>query len=165
MAGKVLLLMGSGSDFETMSAAADILREFGVSVTVEVTSAHRTPERTVEIVRKGESAGVEVIIAAAGFAAHLAGVVASHTTLPVIGVPLDSSPLSGMDSLLSTVMMPAGVPVATVTVGKAGAKNAAYLALSILSLKYPEIREKLVQFRERMKRDVLEASERVNDKG
>ncbi len=157
--------MGSLSDRDTVHPAAELLREYGVDVRVEVASAHRSPDRTVSIVKEAEKEGVEVIIAAAGYAAHLAGVVAAHTVLPVIGIPLDSSPLSGIDSLLSTVMMPSGIPVATVTVGKAGAKNAAYLAISILSLKYPELRDMLIENRERMKSEIAAASEKLDGKG
>lgn len=164
MTPKVLVLMGSGSDSDTVNPTVEILQDFGVEVRMEVTSAHRSPERTERIIKEAEKEGFEVIIAAAGFAAHLAGVAASHTTLPVIGVPLDISPLGGLDSLLSTVMMPAGIPVAVVTVGKVGSKNAAYLALSILSIKHEGIKKSLHSFRKKMERDVIESSRALNDK-
>lgn len=164
MTPKVIVLMGSGSDYSTVTSTVDILKDFGVDVRVEVTSAHRSPERTERLISEAEREGCEVIIAAAGFAAHLAGVVASRTTLPVIGIPLDASPLGGLDALLSTVMMPAGIPVAAVTVGQTGSKNAAYLALSILSIKYEGIRESLKSFRKKMEEDVIETSRALNDK-
>lgn len=163
MVPQVLVLMGSASDYEAVKPAVEILKDFGVHVKLEITSAHRTPRRTEGIVREAEENGAEVVIAAAGYAAHLAGVAASHTTLPVIGIPLDVSPLRGIDALLSTVMMPAGIPVAGVTVGEAGAKNAAYLALSILSIKYGEIKESLAAFRGRMEESVIEDSSRLDD--
>ncbi len=145
---KVLLLMGSDNDFDKVSPAREVLEGFGVDVRVEIASAHRSPKKTGLIVKEAEAEGTEVIIAAAGYSAHLAGIVASGTTLPVIGIPLDSSPLKGLDSLLSTVMMPSGIPVATVAVGAAGVKNAAYLALSILSIKYPHVKTALLKYRE-----------------
>lgn len=163
MAPKVLVLMGSFSDLNMVSPGIEVLEEFGVTVKKEVCSAHRSPGRTGRILKEAERDGVEVIIAAAGYAAHLAGVAASHTTLPVIGVPLDLSPLGGLDSLLSTVMMPAGVPVAAVTIGETGSKNAAYLALSILSIKYEEIKKALNSFRKQMEKEVVDSSGRLND--
>ncbi len=150
---KVLLLMGSDNDFDKVSPAREILEQFGVEVRLEITSAHRSPHKTGLIVKEAEADGTEVIIAAAGYSAHLAGIVASATTIPVIGIPLDSSPLNGLDALLSTVMMPSGVPVATVTVGAAGVKNAAYLALSILSIKYSHVKMALSKFREELEKD------------
>ncbi len=141
------ILMGSTSDWETMKNASDVLKDFGVAHECRALSAHRTPEATVEFVTAGEERGMEVMIAAAGGAAHLAGVVAAHTILPVLGVPM-SSVLNGLDSLLSTVQMPGGIPVGTLAIGKAGAKNAALLAIAILALKRPELREKLIKFRE-----------------
>src|SRR5438552_12495715 len=143
----VIVLMGSKSDWETMQNAAATLAEFGVEHESRVLSAHRTPKETTEYVSKAESNGVEVVIAAAGGAAHLAGVCAAHTTLPVLGVPMTSA-LNGLDSLLSTVQMPGGIPVGTLAIGKAGATNAALLAAAILSLSRPELRKKLRQFRE-----------------
>ncbi len=135
------ILTGSPSDLPTVEKAKETLEELGVPCELRVLSAHRTPDLVVEYVRSAEADGIEVFIACAGLANHLAGTVAAHTLLPVIGVPLASGPLSGMDSLLSTVQMPPGVPVATVAVD--GARNAAFLAARMLSIKYPEIRRKL----------------------
>ncbi len=135
------ILTGSPNDLPTVEKAKETLEELGVPCELRVLSAHRTPDLVVEYVRSAEADGVEVFIACAGLANHLAGTVAAHTLLPVIGVPLASGPLSGMDSLLSTVQMPPGVPVATVAVD--GTRNAAFLAARMLSIKYPEIREKL----------------------
>ncbi|MBI5637856.1 MAG: 5-(carboxyamino)imidazole ribonucleotide mutase [Nitrospinae bacterium] len=142
----VVIMMGSKSDMAAMEKAADILKDFGVSFEVHVTSAHRSPARTAQIVDKAHKAGVKIFIAAAGLAAHLAGVVASHTDRPVIGVPMDGGPLQGMDALLSTVQMPGGVPVAGMAIGNSGAKNAAYLAVRILALSNPELAEKNRRF-------------------
>jgi 5-(carboxyamino)imidazole ribonucleotide mutase len=139
------ILTGSPSDLPTVEKAKDALEELGVPCEVRVLSAHRTPDMTVDYVKRAEAAGVEVFIACAGMANHLAGTVAAHTLLPVIGVPLTSGSLGGMDALLSTVQMPPGVPVATVAVD--GAKNAAFLAAQILSIKYPEIGEALEEAR------------------
>ena len=146
----VLILMGSPSDEGTMEEAARTLEAFGVPFRVAVASAHRTPERVRLLVREAERDGCRVFIAAAGWAAHLAGVVASLTVKPVIGVPIPSSPLSGLDSLLSTVQMPGGIPVATVAIGKGGAKNAALLAVSILALENEELGERLQGYRKEM---------------
>ena len=150
--------MGSKSDSEIMSSASDILDEFNVPYEVMVLSAHRTPDETREYVVSLEDRGTEIIIAGAGFAAHLAGVVASHTVLPVIGVPLPGSALNGVDSLYSTVQMPGGIPVATMTIGKAGAKNAGIFAVQILSRKDPSLVAKLKEFRARMREQVLDAN-------
>jgi 5-(carboxyamino)imidazole ribonucleotide mutase len=139
----VAILMGSKSDWETMQATAQTLREFAVAHESRVLSAHRTPGETADYVRTAETRGVQVFIAAAGGAAHLAGVVAAHTVLPVLGVPMKGWALDGLDSLLSTVQMPRGIPVGTLAIGKAGAVNAAILAVSILSLSRPNLREKL----------------------
>lgn len=139
--------MGSQSDWEIMKAAPETLKKFGVGHECRVLSAHRTPKQTAEFVESLESRGVQVVIAAAGGAAHLAGVVAAHTVLPVLGVPMESAALKGLDSLLSTVQMPGGIPVATLAIGKAGATNAALLAVGILALSRPELKEKLHQFR------------------
>ena len=139
------ILMGSESDLPVMEKAAKVLKEMGVDFELEISSAHRLPEKTARYARTARNRGIEVMIAGAGMAAHLAGALASHTTLPVIGVPIKSGSLDGMDALLSTVQMPPGVPVATV--GIDGAKNAAYLACEILSIKYPEIAKKLEDFR------------------
>jgi 5-(carboxyamino)imidazole ribonucleotide mutase len=152
----VSIIMGSKSDWETMSAASEMLKEFGVAHECRVVSAHRTPELMAETARSAEGRGVEVIIAGAGGAAHLPGMTAAHTTLPVLGVPVESRALKGIDSLLSIVQMPAGVPVATLAIGTAGAKNAALLAVSILANKRPGLREKLKAFREQQTRKVIQ---------
>ena len=145
------ILMRSDSDLPVMRKAVEVLKEMGVACEMDICSAHRLPDKTAEYSRSARERGIEVLIAGAGIAAHLAGVIASHTTLPVIGVPLASGAISGVDALYSTVQMPPGIPVATVAV--AGAKNAAYLACSILSIKHPEITERLDVFR----RDTREA--------
>jgi 5-(carboxyamino)imidazole ribonucleotide mutase len=149
--------MGSTSDWETMRNAADVLEEFGVPHESKVVSAHRTPDLLFEFAKAAESRGIEVIIAGAGGAAHLPGMCASQTVLPVLGVPVQSKALSGMDSLLSIVQMPAGIPVGTLAIGNAGAKNAALLAVSILANSRPELREKLVKFRANQTETVLES--------
>jgi 5-(carboxyamino)imidazole ribonucleotide mutase len=150
---RVAVIMGSKSDWEYMREAVELLKQFGVDVEVRVLSAHRTPESTFEFAKTAAERGIEVIIAGAGGAAHLPGVVASLTHLPVIGVPIPSKHLNGLDSLLSIVQMPYGVPVATVAIGSA--RNAALLALRILGIKYPEMAEKLRKFADEMKREVL----------
>ncbi|MEO2083868.1 MAG: 5-(carboxyamino)imidazole ribonucleotide mutase [Desulfurobacteriaceae bacterium] len=147
--------MGSKSDMPVMENCIKTLEEFGVPYEVKILSAHRTIDEVLAFCERAEEE-YDVIIAAAGYAAHLGGVIAAKTVLPVIGVPLDASPLKGVDSLLSIVQMPGGIPVATVTIGKAGAKNAAVLAVEIMAIKYPELREKLKAYREEMKRKVLE---------
>lgn len=152
---KVAIMMGSRSDADIMAPAAETLNEFEVSHEVRILSAHRTPAETAAYVEEAEARGIEVIIAGAGYAAHLAGAVAAHTTLPVIGVPLDSSPLKGIDALYATVQMPGGIPVATMTIGKAGAKNAALFAIQILSRKEPELVERLKKYRREMKEAIL----------
>ncbi len=149
------ILMGSRSDWEVMKSASDMLALFGVAHESRVLSAHRTPGATVEYVGAAESRGLEVLIAAAGGAAHLAGVVAAHTLLPVLGVPMESPSLRGLDSLLSTVQMPAGIPVGTLAIGKPGATNAALLAVAILARGRPELRQKLQVFREEQTAKVL----------
>jgi 5-(carboxyamino)imidazole ribonucleotide mutase len=146
----VLIILGSKSDIETASACGDILDKFGVRFKQEISSAHRQPEKTVNLVKEAESGGVKVIIAAAGMAAHLPGVVASHTTLPVIGVPLAASALSGVDSLYSIVQMPAGIPVACMSIGSHGARNAALLAVEILALSNNALRDKLKAYRKEL---------------
>jgi 5-(carboxyamino)imidazole ribonucleotide mutase len=151
----VAILMGSKSDWETMQATGQTLRDFGVPHESRVLSAHRTPAETAEYVRTAESRGVQVFVAAAGGAAHLAGVVAAHTVLPVLGVPMKGWALDGLDSLLSTVQMPRGIPVGTLAIGKAGAVNAGLLAVSILSLSRPELREKLQAQRKREAEKIL----------
>ena len=147
----VAIIMGSRSDWETMREAARILTEFHVPHESQIVSAHRTPDRMAEFAKAAEGRGTEVIIAGAGGAAHLPGMTAAHTLLPVIGVPVESRALKGMDSLLSIVQMPAGIPVATVAIGVAGAKNAALLAISMLGNSRPELREKLRAFREKQR--------------
>lgn len=161
MAGKVLILMGSSSDAETMRAAAEVLSGYGIPFEMTVASAHRSPGRTQSLARNAEKEGFSVVIAGAGSAAHLAGCVAAETVLPVIGVPLAGSPLGGFDALLSTVQMPAGVPVATVAVGKAGAQNAAHLAAQILSISSPRLRAKIRARRKEMAGAVEEAAKRL----
>jgi 5-(carboxyamino)imidazole ribonucleotide mutase len=150
------VIMGSRSDWETMSHAVDTLNALGISSEVLALSAHRTPGEVAEWASSVEARGLEVVIAAAGGAAHLAGVVAAHTLLPVLGVPMKAWSLDGLDSLLSTVQMPRGVPVGTLAIGKAGAVNAALLAAQILGNKYPEIREAFRQDRKERKRVVLD---------
>ncbi|MGA2133979.1 MAG: 5-(carboxyamino)imidazole ribonucleotide mutase [Bryobacteraceae bacterium] len=143
----VAVIMGSKSDWETMRHCDETLTKFGVEHECRVLSAHRTPQLAAQYATEAESRGVEVIIAAAGGAAHLAGVVAAHTVLPVLGVPMESQALKGMDSLLSTVQMPGGIPVGTLAIGTPGARNAALLAIAILANSRPELREKLKHFR------------------
>ncbi len=149
----VAVVMGSKSDTEVMQPALDILKELGIDYEVNVISAHRTPEKARQYGLAARSKGIEVIIAAAGGAAHLPGVLASWTTLPVIGVPLAASDLKGIDALYSIVQMPAGIPVATMAIGTAGAKNAAYLAAEILGLKYDKIREAYEKYRSNLQGD------------
>lgn len=151
----VVVVMGSKSDWETMRQADEVLAKFEVPHECRVLSAHRTPVETAEYVNQAESRGVEVIIAAAGGAAHLAGVCAAHTVLPVLGVPMESASLKGLDSLLSTVQMPAGIPVGTLAIGPAGARNAALLAVAILANSRPDLREKLRRFRADQREKVL----------
>ncbi len=152
----VAVLMGSKSDWETMRAAAETLAQFGVAHESHVMSAHRTPMLASGFASKAESRGIEVIIAAAGGAAHLAGVIAAHTTLPVLGVPMKSDALNGLDSLLSTVQMPAGIPVGTLAIGKPGAINAALLAIAILANSRPELKKKLRDFRAEQEKKIRE---------
>jgi 5-(carboxyamino)imidazole ribonucleotide mutase len=151
----VAVLMGSKSDWDTMRQTDEMLTKFDVPHECRVLSAHRTPAETAEYVSQAEGRGVEVVIAAAGGAAHLAGVCAAHTLLPVLGVPMESASLKGMDSLLSTVQMPAGIPVGTLAIGPAGARNAALLAVAILANRRPELRERLRQFRAEQSAKVL----------
>lgn len=155
------IVMGSDSDLPVMQGCVDFLKEMGVPYEVTVASAHRTPERAAEFSSTARDRGVKVIIAAAGMAAHLAGVLAAHTTLPVIGVPIDASALQGLDSLLSTVQMPPGVPVATMGIGKAGAKNAAILACQILGTSDEAMAVKLVDFKKKMAAQVEEKAARL----
>ncbi len=151
----VLVMMGSKSDWEVMRQADEVLSKFDVPHECRVLSAHRTPAETAAYVGQAEGRGAEVIIAAAGGAAHLAGVCAAHTLLPVLGVPMESASLKGLDSLLSTVQMPAGIPVGALAIGAPGARNAALLAIAILANKRPELREKLRQYRVEMSVKVL----------
>lgn len=144
----VAILMGSDSDLPVMKAACDVLKQFDVAYEVRVTSAHRTPVDTSEYVRDAEARGCAVFIAGAGMAAHLAGAVAAQTLKPVIGVPIDAGPLQGIDALLSTAQMPGGIPVATVAIGKAGAKNAGYLAAQIIAVGDEDLKDKLIAERE-----------------
>ena len=148
------ILMGSKSDWETMQAAAKILTEFGIAHEAKVASAHRSPELVTEFVTTAEKRGIEVLIAAAGLAAHLPGVVAAQTLLPVLGVPMQGSALGGLDALLAIVQMPGGVPVGTLAIGSAGAKNPALLAIRILAPSRPELRQKLVAYHEKMAEQV-----------
>ncbi len=161
---KVAVFIGSDSDFEVVKDALDIFKEFQVPFTLEVTSAHRSPERTIKLIQSCEKEGAEVFIAVAGKAAHLAGVVASHTVYPVIGVPVGDSELSGLDALLSTVQMPKGIPVATMGLGKSGAANAALLAVQILGLEEPSLRAKYKEYREKMASEVKNKSQKIQEK-
>ena len=154
----VAVIMGSTSDWETMRHADEVLKQFGVPHECRVVSAHRTPAWMAEFASAAESRGLEVIIAGAGGAAHLPGMVAAQTTLPVFGVPVESKALKGLDSLLSIVQMPAGVPVGTLAIGASGAKNAALLAVAVLANTRPELREKLRRFREEQAAKVREAT-------
>jgi 5-(carboxyamino)imidazole ribonucleotide mutase len=153
------VIMGSASDSDVMRGCMDVLEEFDIPYEVKVLSAHRTPDLTRKYVVSAADRGIEVIIAGAGWAAHLAGFMAAHTTLPVIGVPIDSSPFKGMDALLSTVQMPPGIPVATVAVGSGGAKNAAVFAAQILALKYPPIAKKLKNYRQVLTNTAMEKAD------
>ena len=156
---KAALIMGSKSDWQSLKGCVDILHGMEIEVEVHVASAHRTPEKVASFAANARENGFEVIIAAAGKAAHLAGVIAGHTTLPVIGIPVKSSFMDGLDSLLSTVQMPTGIPVATVAVG--GGDNAAYLAAQILSIKYPILAEKLLAHREKMAKAIEEDDRQI----
>ncbi len=157
----VSIVMGSDSDLEIMNEAAKALEDFGIPYEIDVSSAHRSPARTSEFAKNAAGRGIRVIIAGAGGAAHLAGVIAAETTLPVIGVPIASSPLGGLDSLLATVQMPAGIPVATVAIGKAGATNAGILAAQILGVADAEISRKLDAHKEKLARGVEEKSKKL----
>lgn len=151
----VAVMMGSKSDWEVMRQADEVLTNFEIPHECRVLSAHRTPAQTSEYVSTAESRGIEVIIAAAGGAAHLAGVCAAHTILPVLGVPMESASLKGLDSLLSTVQMPAGIPVGTLAIGPAGARNAALLAVAILAVSRPALRDRLRKFRATQSEKIL----------
>jgi 5-(carboxyamino)imidazole ribonucleotide mutase len=152
------VIMGSKSDWETMKHAADTLQQFQVPYEARVISAHRAPDLLMEYASSAEGRGLQVIIAGAGGAAHLAGVTAAKTLLPVLGVPIESKALHGMDSLLSIVQMPGGIPVGTLAIGEAGAKNAALLAIAMLATRDPELRERLRTFREQQTRKVAETT-------
>ena len=162
---KVLIVMGSASDREVMAEAAEVLRDLGVPYEMGVYSAHRTPERAAKLASEAAGRGVRVIVAGAGAAAHLAGALASRTNLPVIGVPLAATPLAGLDALLATVQMPAGFPVATMAIGKPGARNAAFLAAQILATSDESLSSKLAAWREEKAREVEEASEKMSREG
>lgn len=158
----VSVVMGSDSDLPVMNEASKILEEFSVEYELILTSAHRAPERTTKLATSAKKRGVKVIIAGAGAAAHLAGVIASQTPLPVIGVPIDATSLQGLDALLSTVQMPGGIPVATMAIGKAGAKNAALFAVRILALEDKSISEKLSAYIDKMAKDVEKKQDSVS---
>jgi phosphoribosylaminoimidazole carboxylase PurE protein len=157
----VSIVMGSDSDFDIMREGAKALENFGIAYEIDVTSAHRSPDRTADYARKAAGRGIRVIIAGAGGAAHLAGVIAAHTTLPVIGVPIPSTALNGLDSLLATVQMPAGIPVATVAIGKPGATNAGILAAQMLGLSSASLAKKLEAHKEALANGVEEKSRKL----
>jgi phosphoribosylaminoimidazole carboxylase PurE protein len=158
---RVSIVMGSDSDLEIMREAGKALEEFDIAYEIDVTSAHRSPDRTADFARKAAARGIRVIIAGAGGAAHLAGVIAAHTTLPVIGVPIPSTSLQGLDSLLATVQMPAGIPVATVAIGKAGATNAGILAAQMIGLIDATVAKRLDMYKEKLARGVEEKSRKL----
>jgi len=158
------ILMGSDNDYEIMKETALALDQFGIPFEMTVSSAHRTPERTAKFVREAKGRGIKVLIAGAGAAAHLAGVVAAETTLPVIAVPIDATSLNGLDALLAMVQMPAGIPVATMAIGKAGARNAGIFAAQVLAVDDPELAAKLVQFKADMAKGVEAKAEALNKK-
>ncbi len=160
---KVAVLMGSKSDLTVMEESAATLKQFGLDCEMRIMSAHRTPEEVLTFSKEAKANGFSVIIAGAGMAAHLAGVIAAHTTLPVIGVPIASSSLGGLDALLAMVQMPPGVPVATMGIGKAGAKNAALLAVEILALNDEALRKRLAQYRADMRKTVLEEDDSIKN--
>lgn len=164
MSELVSIVMGSDSDLEVMQEAADVLKDFGVTFEMQVLSAHRTPNLVAEFASQAVRKGRKVIIAGAGGAAHLAGAVAANTTLPVIGVPLAATQLSGFDALLATVQMPAGVPVATVAVGKPGARNAGLLAIQILALSDAKLSKKLVKYKDSLAASSVEKNKKLQAK-
>ncbi|HEY7616765.1 MAG TPA: 5-(carboxyamino)imidazole ribonucleotide mutase [Terriglobales bacterium] len=157
----VSIVMGSDSDLDVMREAGKALDELGIAYEMDVTSAHRSPERTAEYARKAAGRGIRVIVAGAGGAAHLAGVIAAHTTLPVIGVPIASTALNGMDSLLATVQMPAGIPVATLAIGKPGATNAGILAAQMIALSDVSVAKRLQEYKDKLARSVEEKSKKL----
>jgi phosphoribosylaminoimidazole carboxylase PurE protein len=160
---KIAVLMGSKSDLPVMEECSAILKQFDIPCEMRILSAHRSPDEVLQFSREAQGRGISVIIAGAGMAAHLAGVIAAHTLLPVIGVPIDSSSLGGLDALLSMVQMPPGVPVASVGIGKAGARNAALLALEILALNEKSLEERLARYRTDMKKSVLEEDDSIKN--
>jgi phosphoribosylaminoimidazole carboxylase PurE protein len=157
------IIMGSDSDLPTMQEAANVLKKFEIPYEIGVYSAHRSPHRTAEYVRSARDRGLKLIIAGAGASAHLAGVTAAETTIPVIGVPIDSSPLSGFDALMSTVQMPPGVPVATMGVGKSGATNAGIFAVEILALSNDALMQKLIDYKEQLEKAVAEKNKKIQE--
>ncbi len=163
MSATVIVVMGSKSDLPALKGAFDTLKEFGVSCQGRILSAHRTPDEAAELAKTAEANGTKVLICAAGMAAHLAGVIAGYTILPVIGIPMASAPFNGLDSLLAMVQMPPGIPVATVTAGNAGGKNAALLAVEMLALSQPELAEKLKVFRKAQAEKVLADDKALQD--
>ncbi len=163
MNSKVLIIVGSDSDLQIMEDARKMLEELDIPYELTIGSAHRSPQRAIKLASQAESKGFEVIIAGAGMAAHLAGVIAAHTIVPVIGVPINSSPLDGFDSLLSTVQMPPGVPVATMAIGKAGAKNAAIFSAQILARKDPSIAIKLKKFKKKMADEIENKAKKLKN--
>lgn len=160
---KIGIILGSDSDLPYMEKGLAVLRDFGVPFEIEVSSAHRTPERTLELVRRFEASGIKVIIAAAGGAAHLPGVIASHTILPVLGVPITSA-LSGLDSLYSIVQMPGGIPVAAFSIGNSGGVNSMLFAIEILALEDENLKKAMTDFRKKQAEGVLEKSKRLKEK-
>jgi 5-(carboxyamino)imidazole ribonucleotide mutase len=161
---KVLIVMGSDSDCPVLEETAKILKQFDISYEMRIASAHRSPRKTADLVEGAAARGIQVIIAAAGLAAHLPGVVAAGTILPVIGVPMDGGPLNGMDALYSIIQMPGGIPVATTAIGKPGAKNAALLAAQILALHDTVLTEKLIAFRQQMAQEVEEKDRQLQER-
>ncbi len=158
---KIGIVMGSDSDLEVMQETAAVLKKFGIPFEMTIASAHRSPQRAAEFASSARERGIRVIIAGAGHAAHLAGAMAAHTSLPIIGVPIDSSCLQGLDALLSTVQMPPGIPVATVAIGKPGARNAGILAAQILALSDPELEKKLEEFKKEMAEQVEQKAKKM----
>jgi phosphoribosylamine--glycine ligase len=160
---EVGIVMGSDSDLKIMEEAASVLKQFGISFEMTVASAHRSPKRTIKFATSAHKRGIKVIIAGAGHAAHLAGFIAAHTSLPIIGVPIDSSCLQGLDALLSTVQMPPGVPVATVSIGKPGARNAGILAVQILALADPNLTKMLETYKKELAKQVDQKAKKLKD--
>ena len=161
----VSIVMGSDSDLDRMNECAKILDEFDIPFEITISSAHRSPKATMEYDESARNRGIEVIVAGAGRAAHLAGVIAAHTTLPVIGVPIDGGPLNGIDALYSTVQMPPGIPVGTMAIGSGGARNAGIFAAQILSINYPDLQSKLKQYKETLSQGVAEKANRLAEVG